>query len=127
MSNNTNLKLTIEAWADIVIKEWLNKITAMGLINTSALYNSFVHHIVASAGGDVQRIEFAFNYYGKFLDMGVGKGIKAGQHADSFRDPKKWYSPVLTYHLAQLRDILVEKYAMQGVSGIVEQINIKKA
>lgn len=127
MSNNTNIKLTVEAWADIVIKEWLNKISLLDIKDTNELYNSFSQHIVAGANGDVQRIDFAFLYYGKFSDMGVGKGVTIGQHVDSGRTPNKWYSPVLTYQVNKLRELLVAKYAHKGAMGIIEKVNVNKS
>jgi hypothetical protein len=34
--------------------------------------------VIAGAAGNVDLIEFAFKYYGNFLDMGVGKGTGLG-------------------------------------------------
>jgi len=61
--------------------------------------------VVASAQGDVLKIDFAFKYYGKFVDMGVGKGVEdrsgqgesdsrklEGKMLGNRRRPKKWYS-----------------------------------
>ena len=68
-------KLTVEAWADIVIKEWLKKIEKYNIGKTGQLARSFIHHIITNANGDPVRINFAFEYYGNFIDWGVGKGI----------------------------------------------------
>lgn len=122
MTTNTNLKLTVEAWAEIVIKEWRNKIIAMDILDSYRLGDSLAHHIISSAGGDAQRIEFAFNYYGKFIDMGVGNGVKYEYRGDSDREPREWYLKTLYYHTKRLQEILVEKYQRKGAVTIVANI-----
>lgn len=74
MAENLNLRLTLDAWADIVIKNWVAKIMALQVYDTFALARSFEHHVWANANGDPQKVEFAFMYYGRFVDMGVGEG-----------------------------------------------------
>jgi len=125
MAQNTNISLTLQAWADIVIKNWLAKIDAMGIHDTYELSQSFIHHIISNAGGDIARIEFAFLFYGRFVDMGVGKGIKIEDTGmkESRRRPHKWYSPVIYSQVKKLTEILAEKYAHKGALIIVEKIN----
>lgn len=126
MAENTNISLTVEAWADITIKTWLDKIDKLNINRTFQLYNSFVHHIVSSAGGDISRIEFAFDYYGKFIEMGVGKGVSIDDvGVSSTRKRKPWYSRTLYIELIKLSEILAEKYAHKGVLAIVEGIEGK--
>ena len=116
MAENTNIQQTVEAWAEIVLKQWINKIIALKLTDTHALYDSFHHHIISNAGGDIQKIEFAFLYYGKFLDMGVGKGQKIGEEGD--RKPKKWFSATFFANTQKLKEILAEKYAEKAQTTI---------
>ncbi|HRZ20925.1 MAG TPA: hypothetical protein P5184_04610, partial [Bacteroidales bacterium] len=115
---NSDLKLTAEAWADIVIKNWLTKIDQLRINYSYQLSDSFLHHIVANAGGDLQRIEFAFAYYGRMVDMGVGKGVKIAmvkeRRFEGFRRrPKPWYSVTLYSEVKKLREILQRKYALK--------------
>lgn len=74
MAENINLRLTLDAWADIVIKNWVAKIMSLQVYDTFALARSFEHHVWANSNGDPTKIEFAFMYYGRFVDMGVGEG-----------------------------------------------------
>jgi hypothetical protein len=69
-----------ESWAKITIKLWRKNLFRMKIGQNSSgdLYRSFKYKVIAGSRGNVDRIEFAFNYYGKFLDMGVGKGTKLG-------------------------------------------------
>lgn len=119
MADNTNISLTAEAWAEIVIKTWLNKIIMLNINYSHDLYNSFAHHVITNANGDPQRIEFAFLYYGKFVDMGIGNGTSAGEAGKSNRRSKPWYSKEFYHQLQVLRELLAEKYAMKATQVIM--------
>lgn len=43
-------------------------------MDTWALARSLEQHVWVNANGDPERVEFAFMYYGRFVDMGVGEG-----------------------------------------------------
>ena len=92
--------------------------------------------MLASSGGDVQKIEFAFRYYGKFVDMGVGRGTSLGDQPISMgvhklsgkflgmkRVPKKWYSKTFYSETQRLVEILQEEYGHRGQVSISENIN----
>lgn len=74
MAENTDLRITLEAWADIVIKNWIAKIIKLRAYDTKALVRSFEQHVWENANGNPERVVFAFLYYGRFVDMGVGEG-----------------------------------------------------
>jgi len=122
MDDNLNISKTVEAWADIVLDRWLQKIDSMKVHESYELANSFTHEIVSSAAGNPQRIEFAFKYYGKFVDMGVGRGISLSEigQAVSRRKTKKWYSPVIFSEVKKLAEMLAEKHGKLGALTIVE-------
>ena len=114
MAENTNLKLTVEAWADIVIERWETKIQRLNIRHTGKLADSFHQHVQTQANGNPELIVFTFEYYGKFVDMGVGRGVTFEQVEFSNRRPKAWYSKVFFSQLEKLKDILSEKYARKG-------------
>lgn len=122
---NLNVNLTVQAWADIVIQIWLDKIEQLRIQYSYQLADSFANHVISHANGDVQRIEFAFNYYGKFVDMGVGKGttLEDVSSPDNKRRPKPWYSRTFYAEVQKLGRLLAEKYARKGVLVIVENID----
>ncbi|MDD4375098.1 MAG: hypothetical protein PHG67_14395, partial [Bacteroidales bacterium] len=70
MAENLNLKLTVEAWADIVIREWEKKIEALNIGLSMQLIDSFTNHVYTQADGDPSRIQFAFEWYGKMVEYG---------------------------------------------------------
>jgi len=127
-----------QAWAQITIKRWRRKIDRMkiGQRSSGELFRSFQYNVLASSGGDVQKIEFAFRYYGKFVDMGVGRGTKLGDQPMSTgmrklsgkflgmkRVPKKWYSKTFYSETQRLVEILQEEYGHRGQIIISENIN----
>ena len=60
-----------QAWAKITIQLWRKNLTRMKICQNSYgdLNRSFKFKVIAASGGNVDRIEFAFNYYGKFLEI----------------------------------------------------------
>lgn len=119
MADNANIKLTVEAWAEIVIKEWMNMVERLNIHNPGTLVNSFEKFIHTNSGGDPSRILFAFEWYGKFVDMGVGRYVSldirdALINAGAIkRRPKPWFTDVFYKQLEVLRHLLEEKYAMK--------------
>lgn len=115
----------VEEWARVVLSIWHDKIETLGIGETRELINSFTMHIQAHANGDTAKIEFAFNFYGKFVDMGVGKGVTitdAGMPYTS-RRPKPWYSKTFLAEVKKLASIMAAKFAEQGAITILENIN----
>lgn len=122
MAENLNLELTAQAWANIVIEKWERKIIQLKVQDTSALINSFEAAVRLEANGSPKLIEFAFLYYGKFADMGAGKGVNAGAHEGTNRSPKPWYSRTFFSQLQVLAEIMADKYAQKGAMAIVENL-----
>jgi len=122
-----NQKLTqsqvADEWAKITIKVWREKIVKLKAVDHSFLWMSFLKNVIGAANGDVIKIEFAFKYYGKFVDMGVGKGVKIGNVKENAtsrrlegkmlgnrRKPKKWYSKTFHHEMMRLSEILKYEY-----------------
>ena len=138
MAKNTNLNLTVEAWADIVLNNWLDKITKLKIGYHFNLENELAMSIQGNPGGLPSVVQFTFPYYGKMVDMGVGKGVKledvrsgaieySSGEGGHRRRPKKWYSKVLYSEVQKLSRILAEKYGMLGALAIVESIDDNRA
>ena len=125
MAQNINITETVQAWADIVIKNWRHKIVELDIGVTGALYDSFVHEIISASGGNPEKIDFAFSYYGRFVDMGVGRGVYVGNSGDvqTRRKAKKWYGRTFFSETAKLRELLGEKYGILGAAVIKENID----
>ncbi|MDA3906514.1 MAG: hypothetical protein PF484_10610 [Bacteroidales bacterium] len=115
--------ITMQAWADIVIDIWEDKTEALGINDSYQLLDSFMNTVVVDANGNPEKIEFAFNYYGKFVDMGVGGNISIsdiGSAVTSKRRPKAWYSKTFFSQVKKLGEILASKYAKRAALIIIE-------
>lgn len=123
MANNLELDETINAWAKIVLEIWIDKLMRFGVHNTFSLINSLYTHVQTAANGNPELVQFFFNFYGKFADIGVGKGVTSDQVTFSNRTPKPWKSKVFYSQVMQLSKILAEKYAIKGSVAIVDTIN----
>jgi len=112
---------TIRAWADIVIKIWRAKIVEMKVWDTGALYSSFLQTLTLNAGNNVSKVEFAFNLYGVFQDIGLGREIwKIKSDGDKTKlKRREWYSKVFYGEVMKLKDILVEKYGEGAADSII--------
>jgi hypothetical protein len=124
-----------DAWAKFAIKIWREKINKLNIGDSEDLFMSFHHSVVGAANGVIIKIEFAFRHYGKFVDMGVGKGVKIGQVKEQTlsrklevkmignrRRPKKWYSKTFAAETMKLVEILFKEYAYKGVTTIIDNI-----
>jgi hypothetical protein len=122
VADNSNLGLTLQAWADIVIERWETNISRLGINHTGQLLRSFYHHVEVQANGAPELIEFTFEYYGKFVDMGVGRGVTMEQVEVSNRRPKPWYSKTFFSQIEKLKDLLGEKYERKAQLAIVTNV-----
>ena len=129
MSENLNMHETAVAWADITIKVFEDWVTKLNAVDSYELFDSFVHHIHTSANGNPEMIDFAYKYYGKFVDMGVGGNINL-ENRDAMisaglttRRQKPWFSKNFFYQARKLGEILAEKYAQKGAITIVANID----
>lgn len=132
-----------DAWAKITIKVWRENLTRLQVNRSNALWQSFMSYVTARADGDIKKIEFAFKYYGKFVDMGVGRGVHIkdakrpkdnhnlrkvnmmylkSKMLGSPRKPKKWYSKTLTHEVNRLAEILGVNYENAVISELTNGI-----
>ncbi|MDR0661221.1 MAG: hypothetical protein LBG19_10600 [Prevotellaceae bacterium] len=124
MADNIELYETLKAWSDIVIERWELRISQLKIIDTRELIRSFTYHVTNDANGNPEKILFAFAYYGKFVDMGVGKGIPASAAPTGNRKPKPWHSKVFFGQVQQLSRILAEKYGIKAEQMIIERLTL---
>ena len=108
------------AWADIVIRIWRQKMAKymIGLYRSKRktpshefLFDSFVKHVQLASGGDQSLIDFIFKEYGIFVDMGVGKDTPAGNTGDTKtkRRRKQWFSKVWYSEVMKLREVMAKQ------------------
>ena len=118
MSENLNTELTVEAWAEITIKEWVSKAAMLGISPDDPLsLDRFVQHVITNSNGDPQRVEFAYDYYLNFIDWGVGNGVTLEDRdlmissGATTRRPKLWFTDVFYKQVKILAHLMAEKNA----------------
>ncbi len=132
MAENLNTGLTVEAWAEITIKEWVKKAAALGVApNHPISAERFVHHIITSSNGDPEKVEFMYDYYLNFVDWGVGKGVTL-EHRDMLigagaiiRRPKKFITDVFYTQVRILAKIMAKKYALKSAHVVIKSTSTK--
>lgn len=75
-------KAYLEQWANQLIENWQAEITKKKIRDKGVLAASFQKQVITSAGGNIQKIKFAYEWYGKMVKLGVGKG----QSLDTVKD-----------------------------------------
>lgn len=132
MNTNLNTGLTVEAWAEITIKDWVKKAGALGIAPDNPISaERFVHHIISSSNGDPEKIQFIYDYYLNFIDWGVGKGVNL-EHRDMListgtttRRKKQWFTSVFYHEVRQLTNIMAKKYALKSAHVLIESTSEK--
>jgi len=69
---------TLEQWLAYTLDDLRENLRKMRIQDTGHLLASVEGHLVAAAGGDVDKLTLAYAAYGRFVDMGVGRGMGAG-------------------------------------------------
>ena len=126
MSQSQPHTFDLEKFAQIVIEKWQTKITILGITDTRELLNSFTASVKRDANGKPELIKFVFNYYGKFLDMGVfGTGSrKKNTQQKYYRQKHPWYSSIFARQVRRLADLIAKQYGYESITTISE--NLKK-
>lgn len=115
----------LRRWAEVVLDIWEERMVSLNIMDSMALARSFAFHIQSSSGGDIERIEFAYNYYGVMVDMGVGRGVRLEDRGlvDTRRKPKPWYTQSFFKEIKKLQAFMVEHLAHEGAVTVVGAFN----
>lgn len=115
-----NKEQIIHEWAAFVIRIWQQRVIDVGIKSSSELARSFTNTIYANAGGDTAKIEYAFNWYGKLADMGVGRGTKLEQVGQTKRQRYPWFSTTFLLEVKKLANMIARFKAEQATIVITE-------
>lgn len=116
----------LEDWADTVIVGWVTRMWGLGMFdkpeNTGLLARSLQHNIIWEAARDddrvefLERIRFAFHFYGKMVDYGLGRSTDIKDRFEGGRDTgsnkrkrKKWIQEPWVDARPALKKILCAK------------------
>lgn len=123
----------VQGWANVTIDRFKEALKKEGVGEYS---HDLLRSIVAEAvrvGGDIEKVILKFKSYGRFVDMGVGRGVAIGKRGSGAfdnsrradgklkkygRKAKPWYSRTKTREVAILRQLLVTQYGVQTLAAI---------
>lgn len=112
-------------WLDITISRFIDNMRKLRIQDTGTLMASFQQQVVGSAEGRLQ-LRLSYALYGKFVDMGVGRGMGAGitKKDDGYdrirrnrgqlrrhtRKPRDWYGREISYQTKRLSELMLDLY-----------------
>lgn len=128
---------TVSDWARYAVERFQEQLNKKKIGVTGALFRSFTRMLEMN-GGDVGSVMIKFAMYGRFIDMGVGNGVKAYERKTNRanmvgarayganvsyvkRAPKKWYSKTKTAESLRLQEILMRDLGQKIPAWIGEQ------
>ncbi len=117
MAGRTKLEVA-QAWADIVIDRWKARMEALEMGESGALLQSLQAQVAADSNGDPAKITFVFLYYGRFPDMGVGRGVTLADVPDPRRQVKPWYSQTFYNEVVKLGRMMATKYGIDAAQAV---------
>lgn len=117
-------------WAKILIQKWIRQLRIKKIGSSQELAGSFVSAVIKASNGDVAKIQLMYNEYGKFVDMGVGRGTTLSDVGSNrslsklgliLRKRKQWYSPTFLSEYNLLVKILETQYGIK----VMNQLNFE--
>lgn len=128
-----NINDAVRGWAEVAIDRFHEAMDTYEIGKLDGeLWRSLTYELV-QAGGDIERVIIKFKKYGRFVDMGVGRGVPVGARGTQAfsrsreangrlrqygRKAKPWYSTTKTREAAILRQILVRDYGINTLASI---------
>lgn len=119
-----NFEQYVDAWAQMMVTIWAEKMAQLGIGDTKALEQSLRAEVIRQAGGDTTKINHFFLYYGHYVARGVGKEFKKGNAGNviSSRKAKPWLSGKYWYSKNKLLLEMLNqtgRYYLESISGIL--------
>lgn len=127
MDNELTQAQLAEKWLEVLSKRFEKKQIKLKIGETLKLRKSLIKfgNLLLNSNGDPAKIEIAFEWYGRMVDMGVGRGTsldgvgedrRVRQKSEALknsRKPKKWYSVTMAAELHTLSKLMAENFGIQ--------------
>lgn len=122
LHNKIELKGMIDSWSRIFVTKLQDELKKKKIVDTGALMRSIQRQLQQSGDG-VHGVIIKFHMYGRFVDMGVGNGLRAyerqfnkpnmaavkryGANLDYVsRKPRRWFNKRKMAEIYRLRELL---------------------
>ncbi len=121
----TNEKVNLEKWAKYTVEKFEFAVAKYKLKNTGKLLNSFLYQVSQDADGKTAMISFAFQYYLRMIDMGVGRGTTRDSRQERSemgkrRKKRPVYNKIFWSELSRLNELLQEYYKKEAQNTILD-------
>ena len=125
-----------EAWADMMIKIWREKIERLHVINTYSLHQQIQENVISSSD-TISTIQHKFLEYGIYQDLGVGNGYskdnggnleildpvyRAEHNMGEPRKPRVWFSRAYFASIMVLKEQMAYMYGEEFCGLLVDKI-----
>lgn len=125
-----------EAWADMMIKIWREKIERLHVIDTYSLHQQMQENVISSTD-TVSTIQHKFLEYGIYQDLGVGNGYskdnggnleildpvyRAEHNMGEPRKPRVWFSRAYFASIMVLKEQMAYMYGEEFCGLLVDKI-----
>jgi hypothetical protein len=128
-----SISILVSDWSTYLKRDLIKSMLKKKIGNTGNLKNSLSFKIQYGTDGTPEKVIIAFNYYGKFVDMGVGKGQKLGDVKGNKalyratgikgRVAKPWWSKTIFPEANTLAALLKEQYGITAINMINENVS----
>ena len=132
----TQLELAT-TWLDFTVDNFVDNMRRLRIRDTGALMASFRKQVIGSAEGPLQ-LRLSYALYGKFIDLGVGRGYGAGVRKgdDGYerlrngrgqlrrreRKARQWYAKELAHQTKRLAELMSELHGTILIATVAEAL-----
>lgn len=134
-----NIRGMVDVWARYTISKWRAELRKKKIGVSDELYRSFTHQLQRDSEA-LTGVLLQFKYYGRFRDMGVGKGVKAFERGNNTanmraarqygatvdyvgRKPANWLNKIKAGQTHRLREILAEEASKTVATSVGKILN----
>ena len=126
--SGSNFVESLEAWSDITMKVLLQRLDVLGFsLASEHLIDSLKRGRLTlnDKGNKIYNITMSFNLYGRFVDMGVGRGFYKGNsgNVESNRSSKEWLSRYWWAQMHRLKEITRDKFTSEASVAILDELD----
>ena len=124
-------------WLDFTVESFVENMRKLRIRDTGTLMASFKKQVIGGAEGRLQ-LQLSYALYGKFIDMGVGRGMGQGirRGDDGYdrirnsrgrlqrqeRKARKWYGKEMSYQTKRLAELLSELHGTILISSVSDAL-----
>ena len=125
-------KVDLNKWAQYTIEKFEFAVSKFKLKDTGTLINSFQSQVTQDADGRTAMISFAFEYYLRMIDMGVGSGTTYDERDDQYAANRAFgkgagtrrrrypvYNKIFYSQLMRLNELLQKYYNNTALNVII--------